>query len=60
MFLFQSTSGKPTLDTFHTVSNITKRIADLISRKHHNTSILTGVMEVKVETSMVNADFRGK
>ncbi|XP_054720792.1 protein jagged-1-like [Uloborus diversus] len=48
-----STSGKPTLETFHMVSNITKQIGDLISRKHHNTSILSNVMEVKVETSMV-------
>ncbi|GFQ71749.1 protein serrate [Trichonephila clavata] len=53
-----STTGKPTIDTFHTVSNVTKKIADLISRKHHNTTILTGVMEVKVEMSMVNADYK--
>ncbi|GIX87378.1 protein jagged-1 [Caerostris extrusa] len=55
-----STTGKPTIETFHTVSNITKKIADLISRKHHNTTILTGVIEVKVETSMVNADYKDK
>lgn len=55
-----STPMDPSLETYAVVSGVAKNMADIISRKMSNSSALSGVIEVKVETSMVSPENKGQ
>ncbi|XP_075723179.1 protein serrate [Rhipicephalus microplus] len=51
-----STPGHPSASTYATVSETARSLADVISRKLTNHTVLSSVIEVKVETSFVGLD----
>lgn len=51
-----STENEPSLDTYASVSATARKMADSISKKLINSSVLLSIIEVKLETSSVNPE----